>query len=110
MINTDLHNSPVGLKNDFIEIVKHELKTPVLAQIRILELLLSGHFGKLKFEQSEILKTTLKSCEYMYKIISDIICSSDSENILFAQKIKNNKNKTDYCLFFIKEFNGKKII
>lgn len=106
MINTDLHNTAVGLKKDFIETIKHELKTPVLAQIRVLELLLSGHFGKLKFEQSEILKSTLNSCEYMYKIISDIIYTykfenNDSETVLFAQKIKNNKN--DCCLYLIKE-------
>ena len=110
MINTDLHKSSMLSENNFVEILKHELKTPILAQIRILELLLSGYFGKLKFEQSEILKTTLNSCEYVYKIISDIICKHNSENILFAQKIESVKNQSDYCLFLIKEFAEKKII
>ena len=120
MINTDLHHNSADilalaeLKNNFAEILKHDLKTPVIAQIRILELLLSGHFGKLKVEQSDILISTLDSCKYLYKTLSDIISAyktenKDFESVLFAQKIENKK-ETECYLFFIKESAEKRVI
>lgn len=119
MINTDLHEKSVNLyelteiKNFLIETIKHDLKTPVIAQIRILDLLLVGRFGKLNKEQKDIICATLDSCKFMYKILSDIIYAyklknNISDTILFAQKLEKNENES--CLFLIKDFAEKNII
>ena len=50
-------------------VLTHDIKTPVLAQIRAIELLLKGNLGTLNKEQEEILKLTLNSCKHSYKII-----------------------------------------
>lgn len=119
MINTDLHENTAKLcdlteiRNFLIETMKHELKTSVIAQIRILDLLLVGRFGKLNKEQKDIIYATLDSCKYMYKIISDIIYTYKFKNnipdtVLFAQKLEKNNNKN--CLFLIKDFGENNII
>ncbi len=66
---TDLEN----LKRSFIEILTHDLKTPIIAQIRVLEMMLEGNFGRLNNEQSEMLQLTLESCNYMYTMVATLI-------------------------------------
>ena len=119
MISTDLHEKTANIcdlaeiRNIFIETIKHDLKTPVIAQIRILDLLLVGRFGKLNKEQEDIICATLDSCKFMYKVLSDIIYSYKFKNnipdtVLFAQKLEQKDNKN--CLFLIKDFAEKNII
>lgn len=61
------------LRKSFIETLTHDLKTPVLAQIRALELMLNKQFGEFNKEQAEILQLTLDSCKYMYEMVSTLI-------------------------------------
>ena len=92
MNTTDLHkflteNHDVNnLRNSFIETLAHDLKTPIIAQIRILELLVNGHFGKLNKEQSDIINSTLDSCKYMYEMVSTLISTYRFENEDFKLK------------------------
>ncbi len=65
----DLYN----LKKSFLEILTHDLKTPIIAQMRALEMIINGGFGDLSNEQSEMLNLTLDSCNYMYSMISTLI-------------------------------------
>lgn len=67
-------------KKKFIEILKHDLKTPVIAQIRSLEMLLGGKFGKVSESQKEILELTVNSCENIYQMISTILYSYKLES------------------------------
>ncbi len=67
--NTNLED----LKKSFVEILTHDLKTPILAQIRVLDMLVEGKFGELSYEQSEMLNLTLESCNYMYTMIATLI-------------------------------------
>ena len=67
--NTDLEE----LKKSFIEILTHDLKTPILAQIRMLDMMIEGKFGNLNGEQSEMLNLTLESCNYMYTMVATLI-------------------------------------
>lgn len=64
----------------FAATLTHDLKTPVIAQIRSLELLLGGAFGELNKEQKEMLSGTLESCKYMHTMISDILSAYKYEN------------------------------
>ena len=67
--NTDLKD----LKKSFIEILTHDLKTPILAQIRVLDMLVDGKFGEMNAEQAEMLQLTLESCNYMYTMVATLI-------------------------------------
>ena len=60
-------------KNTFIATLTHDLKTPTIAQIRALDLLLSETFGKIGDEQKEMLEQIKSSCKYMYDLIFTIL-------------------------------------
>lgn len=67
-------------KETFVATLTHDLKTPTIAQIRSLELLLGGAFGKLSEAQSEMISQTLESCRYMLTMISDVLSTYKYEN------------------------------
>ena len=67
-------------KETFVATLTHDLKTPTIAQIRSLELLLGGTFGKLSEEQNEMISQTLDSCRYMLTMISDVLSTYKYEN------------------------------
>ena len=73
-------NDIENLRKSFIETLSHDLKTPIIAQIRAMELMLDGSFGKFSNEQSEMLQMTLESCQYMYEIVSTLISTYKFDN------------------------------
>ncbi len=68
----------------FIEMLTHDLKTPVRAEKRALELLLDGSFGELNEEQQEMVKEILHSSRYMIRM---------TDNVLTRYKIDNGQCK-----------------
>lgn len=60
-------------KNTFIATLTHDLKTPTIAQIQALDLLLKETFGKLGEEQKEMVCQIKSSCKYMYDLIFTIL-------------------------------------
>ncbi len=60
-------------KMTFIETLTHDLKTPVLAQIKALEFLISGNMGKLNIEQTKIIMQTISSCKFVLEMINSIL-------------------------------------
>lgn len=62
-------------RETYISTLTHDLKTPTLAQIRSLELLLSGQFGALNQAQEEMVNLTLDSCKYMYDMLYTLLAS-----------------------------------
>lgn len=48
-------------KDDFVAALTHDLKTPVIAELNAIKLLLDGKFGELNQAQTEILEMMLKS-------------------------------------------------
>ena len=52
-------------KENFIEMLTHDLKTPIRAQIQALNLLLKDYFGPLNPKQREIIKEIMASNKYM---------------------------------------------
>lgn len=73
-------------KEQFVATLSHDLKTPVIAQTRSIELLLKEIFGKLSPEQKELLELTLESCNHLYNLISTIQYSYkfDNDEIILA--------------------------
>ena len=62
-------------RETFVASIGHDLKNPTLAQIRGLELLLKGAFGKFSVEQREILEMVLDSCRYMNGMLSSLLAT-----------------------------------
>lgn len=67
-------------KETFVATLTHDLKTPTIAQIRMLELLLNGVFGPLTKEQEAMVCQTHESCKYMLTMISDVLSTYKYEN------------------------------
>ncbi len=67
-------------KETFINILNHDLKTPLLAQAQMLKMLIDGKFGTLNSEQQEILRLTNDSCAELLKMISDVLTNYKIEN------------------------------
>ena len=67
-------------RETYIATLSHDLKTPTLAQIRSLEMLLSGQFGEFNNAQSEMLSLTLDSCKYMYEMLYTLLATYKFEN------------------------------
>ena len=67
-------------KESFVATLTHDLKTPTLAQIRMIELLLDDAFGKTSLMQKEMLNQILKSCKYMQQMISYVLSTYKFEN------------------------------
>lgn len=62
-------------RETFVASIGHDLKNPTLAQIRSLELLLNGVFGKFNNEQKEILSMILDSCKYMNGMLASLLAT-----------------------------------
>ena len=66
-------------RETFIASLSHDLKNPTLAQIRAIELILKGKFGKVLPEQREIMEMLLDSCKYMNAMLCSILTTYRNE-------------------------------
>lgn len=80
-------------KDNFVATLTHDLKTPTIAQIKSLDMLLRGYVGQLTEEQKDIVNQTKQSCEYMYNLIF---------TILDTYKYDNGQLKINYEQFNIR--------
>lgn len=62
-----------NMRSHFIEMLTHDLKTPVRAEERALKLLLDGSFGKLNPEQHEIVQELLNSSRFMLRMTDNVL-------------------------------------
>ena len=62
-------------RETFVATLGHDLKNPTIAQIRSLELLLKGSFGKISETQKELLEMVLDSCRYMNGMLSTLLAT-----------------------------------
>lgn len=67
-------------RDNYIATLSHDLKTPILAQIRTLELFLKGNLKNFSEEQIELLKLMLDSNNYMYSMVENLVFSYKYEN------------------------------
>ena len=67
-------------KETFTATLTHDLKTPVRAQIRALELFLDGKFGEINNTQKEIIEETLNSNKYMFSMVDNLLETYKYEN------------------------------
>ena len=78
--NIDMEKELENRKETFVATLTHDLKTPTVAQIKVLDLLLNDAFGKLNNEQKDMLCQIKSSCKYMYDLIFTILDTYMFEN------------------------------
>lgn len=60
-------------REDFVATLTHDLKTPILAANRALNLLVEGDFGSVDDSQKEIIETILESNDSMYQMVLTLL-------------------------------------
>ncbi len=89
--NKESDSKVLNEKEDFLAMLTHDLKTPIRAQIRALELLLHDYFGPLNPKQREIIEEILASNKYMQNLTENILTNYKTENgKLVIKKSKND--------------------
>lgn len=84
-----------SLRESFIEMLTHDLKTPVRAEKRALELLYDGSFGELNLNQKDIIKEILNSSRYMMRMTDNVLARYKLENESYTiTKTSNSIKKT----------------
>lgn len=92
--NIDAEKELEDKKNTFFATLTHDLKTPTIAQIKAIDLMLKHSFGPLNKEQEDILIQIKNSCNYMYNLIFTVLDSYSYDN---------GQTKIQYSNFNIKE-------
>lgn len=77
-INTE--KTAAEQRETYVATLTHDLKTPTIAQIKALDLLLNDHMGPLNNEQRELLMLTKDSCNFMYEMLSTLLSTYKYEN------------------------------
>ena len=67
-------------RETYVATLTHDLKTPTIAQIKALDLLLNDHMGPLNNEHRELLMLTKDSCNFMYEMLSTLLSTYKYEN------------------------------
>lgn len=89
--NKNSENKLLSEKEDFLAMLTHDLKTPIRAQIRALELLINNYFGPLNPKQREIIEEIMASNKYMQNLTENILTNYKTENgKLVIKKSKND--------------------
>src|ERR1700704_2232130 len=70
----------LDFKNQFLSHVSHELRTPLTCIHQYVECLVDGLAGPLEPEQSDHLKTVLKSVNQLHAMIRDLLEATRAEN------------------------------
>lgn len=67
-------------KETFVATLTHDLKTPVRAQIRALEMILNEKFGQINESLKNIIEETLNSNKYMFGMVDNLLATYRYEN------------------------------
>lgn len=71
--NIESEKDLANKKSTFVATLVHDLKTPTIAQIRAIDVLMKNGLGCFSETQYEILKQIKSSCNYMYDLIFTVI-------------------------------------
>ena len=79
----------IKIKENFIVSLVHDLKSPLNAEINILNALLKEEYGKMNDEQKEMLKLLLESCEYLTNLIKNVLDGYRCKNFVMKSEKLN---------------------
>lgn len=71
------------LKETFVDIISHDLKNPMRANIQILELILKNKFGKIENNLKVVLEELLSSCRFMNYMADNLLIKYKNEFDLY---------------------------
>lgn len=77
-------------KENFVATLSHDIRTPAMAQIRALDVILKGALGELNEKQIEAIEQVRNSCSYIFNMIS---------TLLNTYKYEDGIKKMDYDEF-----------
>lgn len=92
-------------KNNFLAMLVHDLKNPIIAQSRAIELFLQGMFGEINDTQKDILEQMYRSVRFEMDMVMTVLDTykMDSGNINFKKEEFNIVNNLkDVCFEFTK--------
>jgi signal transduction histidine kinase len=99
-------------KDEFLSMITHELKTPLVPIQGYVDILLGEHLGKLTAKQRERLEIIKSSSESLLRIISDLLDAQKLElgKLIIKKENINIKNTFEKALETLKpDFNEKQI-
>ena len=76
-------------KETFIDIISHDLKNPMRANIQILELILKNKFGKVENNLKIVLDELLNSCRFMNYMADNLLIKYKNEFDLYELQRQN---------------------
>lgn len=87
-------------REKFIETLTHDLKTPVRAEERALQLLYDGSFGELQTQQKDMVKEILNSSKYMIRMTDNILTKYkiDNHNLSLTKTAHSLRKSVEYCI------------
>lgn len=88
-IDIDAEKTSAEQRETYVATLTHDLKTPTIAQIKALDLLLNEQMGPINPEQKEMLMLTKDSCNFMYEMLSTLLSTYKYENGDYILNIEN---------------------
>jgi len=91
----ELEKESQQFKDDFVAALTHDLKTPVIAEVNTIEMILRGTFGDVSEPQRQVLEMMLQSDKDLIKLSETLL-----QTYKYQQgKMEINAEKTDFKLF-----------
>ncbi len=95
-----------NIKEDFIAMLTHDLKVPIIAQDNTLDLLLNEKFGQLSKEQKDAIKNIKISNSDLRHLVESLLDSHKFEKKGFVPKIQENVNFREFIDDIIAQANS----
>lgn len=67
-------------KENFVATLSHDIRTPAMAQIRALDVVLKGSLGEINEQQKEAIEQVRNSCSYIFNMISTLLTTYKYED------------------------------
>lgn len=91
----ELEKESQQFKDDFVAALTHDLKTPIIAEINTLKMILAGTFGEITPQQREVLSIMLKSDNDLINLVKMLLQTYKYQE----GNIQLNCEKTDFVNF-----------
>ena len=95
-----------SIKEDFIAMLTHDLKVPIIAQDNTLDLLLADKFGQLTSEQKDAIKNIKISNSDLRHLVESLLDSHKFEKKGFVPKIQENIDLREFIDDIIMQANS----
>lgn len=95
-----------NIKEDFIAMLTHDLKVPIIAQDNTLDLLLNNKFGQLSDEQKNAIRNIKISNSDLRHLVESLLDSHKFEKKGFVPKIQENADLREFIDDIISQANS----